>query len=277
MLGAASMVGGLQAATQFFAHTFAYHATLGPNVGHVYAPWSILHWTYKWYSQYPDEIMKAGSMGMLVSTVGLLGVAVAKVVTSNSSKANEYLHGSARWADIVLAATTTVILLLLCTPLAWWLAHTHSRWRHVVGAVVALPLVLPPTVIGFYLLVAMGPAGPLGQFTQAMGWGLLSFTFTGLVIGSVIYSMPFVVQPLQNAFEAIGERPLEVAAALGAGPLDRFFTVALPLARPAVAAGVALVLKNKALPIAIKLGLHHTQINCKIGKNALILYRCIKP
>ena len=95
VLGAASMVGGLQAATQFFAHTFAYHATLGPNVGHVYAPWSILHWTYKWYSQYPDEIMKAGSMGMLVSTVGLLGVAVAKVVTSNSSKANEYLrkHG----------------------------------------------------------------------------------------------------------------------------------------------------------------------------------------
>jgi type IV secretion system protein VirD4 len=99
VLGAASMVGGLQAATQFFAHTFAYHATLGPNVGHVYAPWSILHWTYKWYSQYPDEIMKAGSMGMLVSTVGLLGVAVAKVVTSNSSKANEYLHGSARWAE----------------------------------------------------------------------------------------------------------------------------------------------------------------------------------
>ena len=99
VLGAASMVGGLQAATQFFAHTFAYHATLGPNVGHVYAPWSILHWTYKWYSQYPDEIMKAGSMGMLVSTAGLLGVAVAKVVTSNSSKANEYLHGSARWAE----------------------------------------------------------------------------------------------------------------------------------------------------------------------------------
>ena len=99
-----------------------------------------------------------------------------------------------------LALTTTVILLLLCTPLAWWLAHTHSRWRHVVGAVVALPLVLPPTVIGFYLLVAMGPAGPLGQFTQAMGWGLLSFTFTGLVIGSVVFSMPFAVQPLlENA------------------------------------------------------------------------------
>jgi type IV secretion system protein VirD4 len=98
-LGVLSLVGGLQAATQFFAHTFQYHASLGPNIGHVYAPWSILHWTAKWYSQYPDEIMKAGSMGMLVTTVGLLGVAVAKVVTSNSSKANEYLHGSARWAE----------------------------------------------------------------------------------------------------------------------------------------------------------------------------------
>ena len=131
-----------------------------------------------------------------------------------------------------LALTTTVILLLLCTPLAWWLAHTHSRWRHVVGAVVALPLVLPPTVIGFYLLVAMGPHGPLGQWMTALGWPRLPFSFAGLVVGSLVYSLPFAVQPLQRAFESMGQRPLEAAATLGAGPLDRFFTVAVPLALP---------------------------------------------
>lgn len=131
-----------------------------------------------------------------------------------------------------LAGTTMVLLLVLCTPLAWWLAHTPSRWRGPVSAVVALPLVLPPTVIGFYLLVTLGPNGPLGQFTQWLGLGPLPFTFWGLVVGSLIYSLPFAVQPLQHAFEAIGRRPLEAAATLGAGPLDRFFTVALPLARP---------------------------------------------
>ena len=131
-----------------------------------------------------------------------------------------------------LASVTTALLLVLCTPLAWWLAHTRSRWRGPVGAVVALPLVLPPTVIGFYLLVTLGPHGPLGQPTQALGLGTLPFTFPGLVVGSLIYSMPFAVQPLQRAFEALGERPLEAAATLGAGPLDRFFSVALPLARP---------------------------------------------
>jgi molybdate transport system permease protein len=131
-----------------------------------------------------------------------------------------------------LAGTTMVLLLVLCTPLAWWLAHTPSRWRGPVSAVVALPLVLPPTVIGFYLLVTLGPNGPLGQFTQWLGLGTLPFTFWGLVVGSLIYSLPFAVQPLQHAFEAIGRRPLEAAATLGAGPLDRFFTVALPLARP---------------------------------------------
>ena len=131
-----------------------------------------------------------------------------------------------------LAGITTVLLLVLCTPIAWWLAHTPSRWRGPVGAVVALPLVLPPTVIGFYLLVLMGPNGPLGRLTESLGWGRLPFTFWGLVVGSVVYSLPFAVQPLQRAFETIGRRPLEVAAALGAGPLDRFFTVALPLARP---------------------------------------------
>ncbi|QEA12031.1 molybdate ABC transporter permease subunit [Comamonas flocculans] len=131
-----------------------------------------------------------------------------------------------------LASLTTALLLLVCTPLAWWLARTDSRWRAPIGAVVALPLVLPPTVIGFYLLVALGPHSPLGQFTEALGLGRLPFTFGGLLVGSMVYSLPFAVQPLQRAFEAMGARPLEVAASLGAGPLDRFFTVALPLARP---------------------------------------------
>jgi molybdate transport system permease protein len=131
-----------------------------------------------------------------------------------------------------LAAVTTALLLVLTTPLAWWLATTASRWRSVVGAVVTLPLVLPPSVLGFYLLVAMGPQGPLGRLTQALGIGTLSFTFTGLVIGSLIYSLPFAVQPIRHAFEAIGPRPMEVAATLRARPLDAFFGVALPLARP---------------------------------------------
>ncbi|MBI3381762.1 MAG: molybdate ABC transporter permease subunit [Aquabacterium sp.] len=131
-----------------------------------------------------------------------------------------------------LAALTTLLLLLLGTPMAWWLARTRSRLKGAVAAVVALPLVLPPTVIGFYLLMLMGPHGPVGVFTQSMGWGLLPFTFWGLVVGSVLHSFPFVVQPLQQAFEAIGRRPLEVAATLRASPWDRFLTVALPLARP---------------------------------------------
>ncbi len=133
-----------------------------------------------------------------------------------------------------LASLTTVLLLLIAIPLAWWLANTRSRWRAPVGALVSLPLVLPPSVLGFYLLVAMGPQGPLGQLTQALGWGLLSFTFSGLLIGSVIFSLPFAVQPIQHAFEAIGPRPLEVAATLRASPLDAFFSVALPLARPGI-------------------------------------------
>ncbi len=131
-----------------------------------------------------------------------------------------------------LASVTTVLLLVLCTPLAWWLAHTSSRWKGPIGAVVALPLVLPPTVIGFYLLVTMGPNGPVGQFTQWLGLGRLPFTFAGLVVGSLIYSLPFAVQPLQRAFESLGQRPLEVAATLGASKLDTFFSVVLPLARP---------------------------------------------
>ena len=131
-----------------------------------------------------------------------------------------------------LAACTTVILLVLATPLAWWLAQTQSKWRAPISALATLPLVLPPSVLGFYLLVAMGPHGPLGQLTQALGWGVLSFTFTGLLIGSVIFSLPFAVQPMQNSFEAIGKRPMEVAFTLGAGPIDAFFSVALPLARP---------------------------------------------
>ncbi|MEE1922713.1 molybdate ABC transporter permease subunit [Pseudomonas sp. 148P] len=136
------------------------------------------------------------------------------------------------WLTLKLASLTTLILLLVGTPIAWWLARTRSWLRGPVGAVVALPLVLPPTVIGFYLLLALGPHGFIGQTTQALGLGTVVFSFTGLVIGSVVYSMPFVVQPLQNAFSAIGERPLEVAATLRASPWDTFFSVVLPLARP---------------------------------------------
>ena len=139
---------------------------------------------------------------------------------------------SAIWLTFKLAAVVTVILLLVGTPIAWWLARTRSWWKGPVGAVVALPIVLPPTVIGFYLLVAMGPSGPLGQLTQALGIGLLPFTFAGLVIASVFYSLPFVVQPLQNAFEAIPERALETAATLRASARDTFFSVVLPLSKP---------------------------------------------
>jgi len=147
---------------------------------------------------------------------------------------------AAIWLTLKLATLVTLLLLLFGTPLAWWLARTRSRARRVVGALVALPLVLPPTVIGFYLLLAMGPSGPLGQLTGALGLGTLAFTFTGLVIASVFYSLPFVVQPLQNAFEAIGERPLEVAATLRAGPWDTFWSVVVPLARPGFVTGAIL-------------------------------------
>ena len=133
-----------------------------------------------------------------------------------------------------LAAWATLILLLLATPLAWWLSQTQSRWRAPISALVTLPLVLPPSVLGFYLLVAMGPQGPLGHITQALGWGVLSFTFTGLLIGSVIFSLPFAVQPMQHAFESMGTRPMEVAFTLRASPVDAFFTVALPLAKPGI-------------------------------------------
>jgi molybdate transport system permease protein len=135
------------------------------------------------------------------------------------------------WLTLKLATATTALLLVLATPLAWWLARTHSRWRGPVSALVALPLVLPPTVLGFYLLVAFGPQGWGGQLTQALGVGLLPFTFGGLLLGSVLYSLPFAVQPLQNAFEGVGRRPLEVAVTLRAGPLDSFVHVVLPLAR----------------------------------------------
>ncbi|HWK63193.1 MAG TPA: molybdate ABC transporter permease subunit [Eoetvoesiella sp.] len=138
---------------------------------------------------------------------------------------------SALWLTLQLALVVTAILLVVGTPIAWWLARTPSRWKGPVGALVALPLVLPPTVLGFYLLVVMGPNGPVGHLTQALGLGLLPFTFPGLVVASVLYSMPFVVQPIQNAFEAMGERPLEAAASLRASPLDAFFSVALPLSR----------------------------------------------
>ena len=131
-----------------------------------------------------------------------------------------------------LALVTTVLLLLIATPIAWWLARGRSSLRTVIGAIVTLPLVLPPAVIGFYLLVLLGPEGPLGKVTQQLGLGLLPFTFSGLVVASVIYSMPFVVQPIQQAFVAMGERPMEAAATLRASPFNAFLTVALPLARP---------------------------------------------
>ena len=131
-----------------------------------------------------------------------------------------------------LATLTSLILLLLATPLAWWLSQTTSRWRTAVAAAAMLPLVLPPTVLGFYLLVLLGPQGWVGQLTQSLGLGVLSFSFFGLVIGSLVFSLPFAVQPIQHAFEAMGTRPMEVAATLRARPLDAFFSVALPLARP---------------------------------------------
>ena len=139
-----------------------------------------------------------------------------------------------------LATLTTAILLVVGTPLAWWLARSPLWWKEAVAAVVALPLVLPPTVLGFYLLLLLGPHGPGGWLAGWWGAHSLAFTFPGLVIGSVLYSMPFVVQPIRNAFEAIGERPLEVAATLRAGPLDRFFTVALPLAKRGFLTGAVL-------------------------------------
>lgn len=139
---------------------------------------------------------------------------------------------AAIWLTLKLAGVTTLILLLLGTPIAWWLARTRSWWKGPVGAFVALPIVLPPTVIGFYLLVAMGPQGAVGKFTEALGLGTLPFTFAGLVVASVFYSLPFVVQPIQNAFEAMGDRPLEAAATLRASPFDTFLSVVLPLAKP---------------------------------------------
>ena len=147
---------------------------------------------------------------------------------------------AAVWLTLKLASVVTLLLLVIGTPIAWWLARTRSRLKGAVGALVALPLVLPPTVLGFYLLVTMGPNGPIGKFTEALGIGLLPFTFPGLVIASVIYSLPFVVQPIQNAFEAIGERPLEVAATLHASPWDAFWSVAVPLARPGFISGAIL-------------------------------------
>jgi len=143
------------------------------------------------------------------------------------------------WLTIRLAGITTLILLVIGTPIAWGLARCRAWWKGPLGAVVALPLVLPPSVLGFYLLLAMGPNGPVGRLTESLGIGTLPFTFWGLVVASVFYSMPFMVQPLQNAFEAIGERPLEVAATLRASPLDTFFSVVLPLARPGfITAGI---------------------------------------
>ncbi len=139
-----------------------------------------------------------------------------------------------------LAGVTTILLLLIGTPIAWWLARSSSRWKEMVAAVVALPLVLPPTVLGFYLLVALGPDGPGGWIAGLFGERSLAFTFEGLVIGSIFYSMPFVVHPIRMAFEAMGERPMEVAATLRASPWNAFWSVAVPLARPGFITGAVL-------------------------------------
>ncbi len=152
---------------------------------------------------------------------------------------------AALWVTLKLAALTSLILLLIGIPLAWWLARTRCRCKPWLEALVALPLVLPPTVLGFYLLVALGPNGPLAGLYQGLGLQPLTFTFSGLVVGSVIYSLPFAVQPLQSAFAGVGRQPLELAASLGASPLDAFFSVALPLAR-------------RGLLVALSLSFAHT-------------------
>lgn len=141
------------------------------------------------------------------------------------------------WLSLKLASVTMLILLVIGVPIAYWLAAKHTVWRASVGALVTLPLVLPPSVLGFYILVALGPHGPVGQITQALGLGTLNFTFTGLVIGSVFYSLPFMVQPVVTAFEGIGKRPYEVAATLQCSPMDCFFSVALPLAKNGIVTG----------------------------------------
>ena len=143
-----------------------------------------------------------------------------------------------------LAGVTTTLLLLIATPIAWWLAHTRSHWKEPVGALVNLPLVMPPTVLGFYLLLTMGPQGPVGHLTEAIGPGRLPFTFWGLVVGSVLFSMPFAVQPIQNSFEVMGSRPMEVAATLRAGFMDRFLSVAVPLARPGFLTAIVLAFSH---------------------------------
>ena len=148
------------------------------------------------------------------------------------------------WLTLKLASVTTLLLLFFATSIAWWLAHSHKWYKGVVSALVALPLVLPPTVLGFYLLLIMGPHGVVGEITSALHLGRLPFTFSGLVIGSVLFSMPFAVQPIQNAFEAMGKRPLEVAATLRASPWDRFVSVALPLARPGFLTAIILAFSH---------------------------------
>ncbi len=139
---------------------------------------------------------------------------------------------TALWVTIKLASVSTLVLLIIGTPIAWWLSRSQWRFKFIIEAIIALPLILPPTVLGFYLLISLGPNGPIGGLVSLLGGAPLAFTFTGLVIGSVFYSMPFVVQPLQNAFASIGNRPLEVAATLRASPLDRFLTIAVPMAKP---------------------------------------------
>ena len=165
-------------------------------------------------------------------------------MTSGSSMLLTDSDLQAIWLTLQVASLTTMILAVIGTPLAWWLARTRSRLKVVLTALVAMPIVLPPSVLGFYLLVLMGPNGPVGQWTQALGMGLLPFSFSGLVVASVLYSLPFMVQPVHNAMEAMGNRPLEVAASLRASPVDTFFHVVLPLCRPGLVTGCIMSLAH---------------------------------
>ncbi len=144
------------------------------------------------------------------------------------------------WLSLKLASVTTVLLLLIGTPLAWWLSQTRSLFKQPIAAIIALPLVLPSTVLGFYLLLLLGPQGAVGQFMQRLGLDTLPFTFAGLVVASIFYSLPFMVQPLQNAFENLGNKPLESAATLRASPFDTFMSVVVPMARPGFITGIVL-------------------------------------
>ncbi len=237
---------GLIALSQVLEPVLAAHGDYALVPEHLHAP---LDQGYVLTRRGADHALALAFMRLLASDEGraiveahgYAPVATAAPPVAAAAENRKPWLSAADWIalqlTLQLAAVVTVVLLLVATPLAWWLARTRVWWSRPVSALVALPLVLPPTVLGFYLLVALGPQGPAGRLTEALGLGLLPFTFPGLVVASLIYSLPFVVQPLRAAFEGISDATLEEAAMLGAGPFDRFFTIALPMARRGVAAG----------------------------------------